>query len=73
MLEQIIEKLKKDYGQNGCYNVLKSWVEDPKTQENDYGAGINYGSIKGMLWGLYATGFITESERQEALNELREI
>ena len=71
----LFERLKTDDYQhaqiigeyNGSYAVMRDALErfNSRRSECDY----EFDFIRGMLWGLYATRFITEAER-ETLTEI---
>lgn len=69
----LLEKLRIDDTQhaqitgeyNGSSGVLKSAYERYINRNEE----CDYDFIRGMLWGLYATRFITETER-ETLTEI---
>ncbi|MGN0494971.1 MAG: hypothetical protein ACI4GW_01965 [Lachnospiraceae bacterium] len=63
IIEVIIERLRKEHGNNGVYAVLKAWYE---LYENTKYDNKEKWEINGFLWGLEATGYITEEESQEA-------
>lgn len=67
-IEKIIDRLKKE---NGAYYLLETWykkdLKNPSYKENIYN------NIYGFLYGLYAIGFLEESERKTAINYLIEI
>lgn len=64
----LIERLKTDDSQhsqitgeyNGSFGVLRGSLERYVKDNRD----CEYDFIRGMLWGLYATRFITEEERE---------
>lgn len=67
--EELIEKLKKEHGNNGTYEVLKMWYKELKRTNNNF----YYYKISGFLWGLYATEFINDNEREELINNINNI
>lgn len=66
--DDLFERLKTDDSQhsqitgeyNGSYGVMKSAYERYINRNDE----CDYDFIRGMLWGLYATRFITETERK---------
>lgn len=70
-IKEIIEKLKNEHGENGSWFVLKSWYEidfkKPK-RKND-----TYEDIYGFLYGLYAVGYISKTQKKIAIDYLIEM
>ena len=70
---------------NGCYAVLQSWINDIEKIKNEYDLKkrefvrtINklneiYMELDGFLWGLYATGFISDKEQDEVRKEFSKL
>lgn len=70
-IEKIIDKLKKEHGENGAWYILKKWYEQEfKIPEKE---DIVYENIYGFLYGLYATGFITRDQEKTATEYLIDI
>lgn len=73
-MEELIERLKNDdlaHGEitneyNGCYVVLSDVYECYVLK----GYHDDFSFLRGILWGLYATRLITESERNILLDSL---
>ena len=73
-MEELIERLKNDdlaHGQiineyNGCHAVLNGAYERYTLKHYDD----DFDFLRGMLWGLYATRFITDSERDTLIDSL---
>lgn len=70
-IEKIIDRLKKEYGENGTYYLLETWykkdLKNPSYKENIYN------NIYGFLFGLQAVGYIEKSERKTAIDYLIEV
>lgn len=80
----LIEKLKEEvYKQmdagkevNGAYGVLKEWYTKMLTlnPSRDYNKFDSlYYSINGLIWGLRATYYITEEEKDQLIEDLNRI
>lgn len=61
--KELIEKLKKDFPEQGVYAVFEDWYENITKHHNDE-------SLYGMLWGLNATGYITSAELENLTTEI---
>lgn len=48
-----------------CINLWLGWLVEKKCSEDEV-----YGNIFGFIWGLFATGFITENERDCLIDNL---
>lgn len=59
--EELIKKLKTEYGKNGCFAVLESNYCDFKKTNNDD----DYYWLNGFIWGLCATNFISWSNKED--------
>ena len=70
-IEKIIDRLKKEHGENGAYYLLETWykkdLKNPSYKENIYN------NIYGFLFGLHAIGYLEESERKTAIDYLIEV
>lgn len=77
-IEKIIEKLenecdrqmKKGRESNGVSNVVKEWYKEIRDCDKYDKLEESYNKIFGMLYGLYGTYFITETELAETIKEL---
>lgn len=59
--EELIKKLKNETD-NGVYEILRYHLEDFKKFKDITN---EYEFINGILWGLYATNFISDHERKQ--------
>lgn len=67
-LDELIEKLKEKTIKNETFvfAVYREKLADyRKTGDSD-----SYYSLNGFIWGLYATGFLTFSEKGSLIEEL---
>lgn len=67
---------------NGCYAVMQAYIDENEKTKEKYAKGelpftsaynrLNekYSFLNGMFWGLHASGFITDNEREELWQEL---
>ncbi len=77
-IEKIIEKLenecdrqmKKGREPRGASNVVKEWYKEIRDCDKYDKLDERYNMIFGMLYGLYGTYFITETELDETIKEL---
>ena len=72
-IEKIIDRLKKEQGENGSYYVLETWYKQDFTNNSMKGREETYNKIYGFIFGLYAINFITEKERKAAIKYLIEV
>lgn len=72
-IEKIIDKLKKEHGENGSYYVLETQYKEDFTNNSMKGKEETYNIIYGFIFGLYATNFITEKKREAAIKYLIEV
>ncbi|MCM1047376.1 MAG: hypothetical protein NC433_02995 [Clostridiales bacterium] len=77
--EELIEKLKAVYGDNGFYYVLKNWYKDYLSECKKTFSLFNaererlFGCIGGSVWALYGANLISDGERKILLDELSNI
>ena len=68
-IEKIIEKLKKEHKGNGASYSLETWYKEDLTRDSKAKEEA-YDKIYGFIFGLYATNFITKTDRSTAINYL---
>lgn len=66
----IIEKLKNEHDENVTWYNLKCWYT--RDFNNPNLRQLAYYKIYGFLYGLYASGYISESECDTAINYIFE-
>lgn len=71
-LYELVERMSNISDNNGEYAVLRSWLNDFEVAENHYLHENNFYQIYGFIWGLCATNFISEEERENLTNTLIE-
>lgn len=67
--KKLIKKLRKDENITGIYVLLETWMEDYKK----YHGSLEYGALKGAIYGLYGAGYITQKDKDNILNYLNTI
>ena len=67
--KKLIEKLRKDEYVTGIYVLLESWMKDYKKYRNN----LEYGELKGAIYGLYGAGYITQKDKDKILDYLNTI
>lgn len=67
--EKLIKKLRKDENITGIYVLLESWMEDYKK----YHGSLEYGALRGAIYGLYGAGYITKKDTDKILDYLNTI
>lgn len=72
-LNDLIEKLKMEKGKNGTWGLLQQWIIDMNTAEYKRDQDKTYEKIYGFLWGLEATDYITEEEKEMLQEDLFKI
>jgi hypothetical protein len=66
-INSIIEWLRQEHGHIGCAGVLESNLSDFQKHPDD---DFYHGKLIGFLWGLNATGGISDEQREAAYDEL---
>lgn len=61
-LEKLYEKLKLNGENNGTFALFKIWCDSKFDGDKD--------ALRGFIWGLYASDYITKKERDELHTEL---
>lgn len=64
--KKLIKKLQKDENITGIYVLLEMWMEDYKK----YHGSLEYGLLRGVTYGLYGAGYITQKDKDKILNYL---
>ena len=65
-MNELIERLKKDFGSNGAYALMNDKYEYLISNNDDY----SFDFLNGMIWGLYSTNYIDEDTRKSLVSEL---
>ena len=66
-LDKLIERLKKEYGENGVYAILRDKKNRLSIKDKHFEA-VN--DIIYFLWGLNATNYIDDETRKKIFNEI---
>lgn len=64
--KKLIEKLRKDENVTGVYVILETWMKDYKK----YNDSLEYGELKGAIYGLYGAGYITKKDKDRIMDYL---
>lgn len=64
--KKLIKKLRKDENVTGIYVLLESWMKDYKK----YHGSLEYGALRGAVYGLYGVGYISKKDKDKILNYL---
>ena len=67
--KKLIEKLRKDENITGIYVLLETWMKNYKEYHNN----LEYGALKGAIYGLYGAGYITQKDKDKILDYLNTI
>lgn len=71
-MNELIEKLKKDFPQDGMYAVVRSLLNDIN-KFSFIETNCSYYKLIGFIYGLSVTGYLSDKESNLLINELMEL